>query len=103
MLASGRTNNQIIIAPKNSIYLWPNTNLEYPEMIAEKYNRNDIIFMHIYTFFRYHYHENIRYIVADHSCSLNFGQIYKIMFNNQIYKEIMKTELILDAKEFLKI
>ena len=103
MLASGITTNQIIIAPKNSIYLWPNTNLEYPKMIAEKYNRKDIIFMPIYMFFRYHYHGNIRYVVADHACSLNFEQIDKIMFNNQKYKKNMKIELILDVKEFLKI
>lgn len=97
--------NQIINAPENCIYLWPSANLAFPKMIAKLYERNDIIFKSVHSFFTSNsiFGYSSRYVIIDHSCSLTLDQIDKIFINNERVKNSSFVSLILDAKEYLVI
>lgn len=42
---SGVTTRQIINTPLNTVYVWVNNNLRYPQLIAVKCGREDVIFV----------------------------------------------------------
>lgn len=39
---SGRTSKQMIEAPKDAVFIWCNTHLEYPKELAKKLKRTDL-------------------------------------------------------------
>lgn len=67
----GITTNQILTAPPYSIYLWLNERIDYPQSIARKYNRTDIVFIPYRRFMSDMHSKKIELndpIIIDHSC-----------------------------------
>lgn len=89
MRQSGRTTEQMLSAPKNAWYIWPNQHLDYPRQLASNLARSDLRIFSAVTFGSMNVRgQRNQSIVVDHAVWEHFPEkLPKGFWDNKVYLE----------------